>query len=285
MTGLRLRKILSGLLLWTALGALPPAHGDEVPYVQSPTNVVDAMLSLAEVGPQDFVVDLGSGDGRIVIAAAKRYGARGLGIELDDTLVAESRASAAREGVSDRVAFLQQDIFVADFSDATVVTMYLLPEANLQLRPRILLELRPGTRIVSHDWDMADWPPERQVVVQAPEETVGPRKESTVYLWIVPARVAGYWRGTLTGPQGEEPVLIEVLQRFQNVSATMWLPHWHMAGSGHIPGDSVSVSLERSGVPGFGPLRFTLRAAEGRLEGEAVDGHQRYALRATRILN
>ena len=150
-----------------------PAHADEVPYIQTPGNVVDAMLAIAEVGPKDYVVDLGSGDGRIVIAAAKQYHARGLGIDYDRTLITESRANAAREGVSDRARFLQQDIFLADFRDATVVTMYLLPEVNLEIRPLILFGLRPGTRVVSHDWDMGDWEPDRRVVVAAPEKTIG----------------------------------------------------------------------------------------------------------------
>ena len=279
------RMFLGLLLLWIALGALPSAHGDGVPYIQSPTSVVDAMLAIAGLGPQDYVIDLGSGDGRIVIAAAKRYGARGLGIDYDSSLIAESRASAMREGVSDRVTFLHQDIFDADFSDATVVTMYLLPEINLQLRPRILLELRPGTRVVSHDYDMGDWVPERQVLIQAPRKPVGPKKESAVYLWIVPARIAGHWRGTLAGPQGEESLLIEFQQRFQNASATLWLPRWYMAGDGRIRGETVSLSLRRVGVLGPGPLHFTLRVAEGRIEGEAVDRDQRYVLRATRLIN
>jgi SAM-dependent methyltransferase len=270
-------------LLWIGLGALPVAHGDGVPYIQSPAGIVDAMLGIAGVGPQDYVIDLGSGDGRIVIAAAKRYGARGLGIEYDGALVTESRANAVRDGVSDRVAFLHQNIFDADFSDATVVTMYLLPEVNLQLRPRILFELRPGTRIVSHDYDMGDWEPERQLFLKAPEKPVGAKKESSVYLWIVPARIAGYWRGTLTGPQGEEPVLIDVQQRFQNASATMWLPRWYMSGSGRIRGETLSLSLRRVGVLGPGPLQFALRAAASRMEGEALDGDQRYVLRATRV--
>jgi SAM-dependent methyltransferase len=279
-------RALRGLLpLCLALGAHPAAHGDGVPYIQSPTGIVDAMLAIAGVGPQDYVVDLGSGDGRIVIAAAKRYGARGLGIEYDSALVTESRANAVREGVSDRVAFLHQNIFDADFSDATVVTMYLLPEVNLQLRPRLLFELRPGTRVVSHDYDMGDWEPERQLFLKAPEKVVGARKESSVYLWIVPARIAGYWRGTLAGPQGEEPVLIDIQQRFQNASATMWLPRWYMAGDGRIRGETVSLSLRRVGLLGPGPLHFTLRVAEGRIEGEAVDGHQRYILHATRLMN
>lgn len=279
------RAVPGLLLLWITLGMLPSAHGDGVPYIQSPTSVVDAMLAIAGVGPQDYVIDLGSGDGRIVIAAAKRYGARGLGIDYDSALIAESRANAVREGVSDRVTFRHQDIFDADFSDATVVTMYLLPEINLQLRPRILLELRPGTRVVSHDYDMGDWAPERQVLVNAPRKPVAPNRESAVYLWIVPARIAGYWRGTLAGPQGEEPLLMEFQQRFQNASATMWLPRWYMAGDGRIRGETVSLSLRRVGPLGPGPLHFTLRVAEGRIEGEAVDKDQRYVLHATRLIN
>ena len=278
--------VLLGMVLCTlVLGALLSAYADEVPYIPSQANVVDAMLSIAEVGPQDYVVDLGSGDGRIVIAAAKRYGARALGIELDRTLVAGSRANAAREGVSDKVTFLHQDIFDADFHDATVVTMYLLPEVNLQLRPRILFELRPGTRIVSHDYDMADWEPERHLVIPVPGKTVGLRQESTIYLWIVPARIAGYWRGTLTGPQGEEPVLIEFLQRFQNASATIHLRNSSMAGSGRIQGEAISLSLRRQGISESKLLRFTLRVAEGRIQGEAIEGGQRYVLRATRLMN
>ena len=149
--------VLHLLMLGIALGMLTPAHADEVPYVTTPTAVVDAMLSIAGVGAEDYLVDLGSGDGSIVIAAAKQYHARGVGIEYDGTLIAESRESAAREGASEWVEFLQQDIFASDFHNATVLTMYLLPEVNLDLRPRILFELRPGTRVVSHDWDMGDW--------------------------------------------------------------------------------------------------------------------------------
>ncbi|HEX7511946.1 MAG TPA: class I SAM-dependent methyltransferase [Candidatus Methylomirabilis sp.] len=242
------------------------------------------MLAIAEVGPQDYVIDLGSGDGRIVIAAAKRYQARGLGIDLDNWLIAESRANAAREGVSDKVEFLHEDIFLADFRAATVLTMYLLPEVNLELRPRILFELRSGTRVVSHDWDMGDWEPDRRLVVEAPDKPVGPEKESTVYLWIVPAHIAGYWRGVLAGPGGEESVVIEFAQRFQNASANVWLRRWTLAGSGRILGDNISLNLHRSTwMPGSKPLSFTLRVADGRLEGEALDDGQRYVLRATRL--
>jgi len=282
----RIRAVLGVLVVGVALGVLPPAHADEVPYVPTPTSVVDAMLSIAGVGPQDYVIDLGSGDGRIIIAAAKQYRARGLGIDYDQTLVAQSRANAAREGVSDKVKFLHQDIFASDFRDATVLTMYLLPEVNLELRPRILFELRPGTRVVSHDWGMGDWEPDDRLVIQTPGKTVAPLQESTIYLWIVPARIAGYWRGRLAGPHGEEPVVIEFVQRFQTASANVWLRRFILAGSGRIRGDSLSLSLERSPwMPGSAPLSFTLRVAAGRIEGEAVDGDQRYLLRARRLVD
>jgi len=277
------RWVLGALVATLAL--VSAANADEVPYIRTPTNVVDAMLSIADVGPRDYVVDLGSGDGRIVIAAAKRYQARALGIDYDRTLIVESRANAAREGVSDRVEFLHRDIFLADFRDATVVTMYLLPEVNLELRPRILFGMRPGTRVVSHDWDMADWEPERRLVVQAPDKTVGLLKQSTIYLWIVPARIAGYWRGTLAGPEGEEPVVLDFAQRFQKTSATLWLRRWTLPGTGRLRGDKLSLTVERSPwMPDTPPLSFTLRVADGRLEGEAADGAQRYVLRATRLV-
>jgi len=277
---------LTVLLLAVALGASSPARADEVPYVPTPANVVDAMLAIAEVGPQDYVVDLGSGDGRIVISAAKQYRARALGIDYDRTLIDKSRETAAQEGVSDRATFLFQDIFASDFRDATVVTMYLLPEVNLALRPRLLFDLRPGTRVVSHDWDMADWEPDGRLVIQTPGKTVWPMTASTVYLWIVPARVAGYWRGTLTGPHGVEPVVIEFQQRFQNASASVWLGQWSLAGTGRLRGESLSLTLERSPwLPDTAPLLFSLRVVGGRIEGEAVDGTQRYVLRASRLVD
>jgi SAM-dependent methyltransferase len=275
---------LTVLLFAVAAGMSPPARADEVPYVSTPPNVVAVMLAIAEVGPKDYVVDLGSGDGRIVIAAAKRYGARALGIDYDRTLIDKSRETAAREGVSERATFLFQDIFTSDFRDATVVTMYLLPEVNLALRPRLLFDLRPGTRVVSHDWDMADWEPDRRLVIKTPGKTVWPLEESTVYLWIVPARVAGYWRGTLNGPQGTEPVVIEFQQRFQNASARVWLGQWSLAGAGRLRGERLSLTLDLSPwMSDTAPLHFSLRVVGSRLEGEALDGNARYILRASRL--
>ena len=264
---------------WLLALALLPLHAsaDQVPYVPTPMNVVDAMLSLANVGPKDMVFDLGSGDGRIVIEAARRYGARAVGIELDPALVAKSQAAAKRAGVADRATFLRQDIFLTDFQQATVLTLYLLPDVNLQLRPRILFELRPGTRIVSHDWDMDDWEPDRTLVIEAPDKPIGGTPESRIYLWTVPARLAGQWRGTLSGPQGEEPV--------RTLSATLWLPRASMAGEGRLQGAAGTLRLKRSGPLGPGSLEFRLRSADGRIEGEALDGAQRYVLKAKRILN
>ncbi len=173
-----------------AMAALPMVAranevGDfDVPFVTTPQNVVEAMLELAGVGPSDRLIDLGSGDGRIVITAARRWGTPGLGYEIDPRLVSIARQNARREGVSDTARFTVDDIFVADLSSATVITMYLLPDVNLRLRPR-LRALRPGTRLVSHDWDMGDWPAQRTIEVEAPEKRVGLRKVSRLMLWTV----------------------------------------------------------------------------------------------------
>jgi len=156
--------------------------GVEVPDVRTPPEVVIEILRLAGVGPADVVYDLGSGDGRIVIAAARDFGARGVGIELDPGLVAESARNARRAGVAERTRFLQQDIFVADTSEATVVTLYLSPDVNLRLRPKLLSQLKPGSRIVSHDFPIGDWQPARVVNFEGPERT------HVLSLWIVPPR-------------------------------------------------------------------------------------------------
>jgi SAM-dependent methyltransferase len=157
----------------------------DVPFVVTPDNVTREMLKLAGVKASDYLIDLGSGDGRIVIVAAKQFGARGLGVEIVPDLVEKSRDHARKAGVADRAEFRVQDLFATDLSRATVITMYLLPDVNLQLKPR-LQRLKPGTRIVSHDWDMgADWPPDRTVEVDAPDKPIGREKKSRLHLWIV----------------------------------------------------------------------------------------------------
>ena len=193
--GVDRRAAVAGLAAaCSALAGIGPqgarAAGEEVPFVTTPDNVTIAMLRLAGVNAQDYLIDLGSGDGRIVITAARLFGARGLGVEIVPELVERSREAAKRAGVADRVEFREQDLFATDLSKATVITMYLLPEVNLQLRPR-LLALAPGTRIVSHDWDMGDWRPDRTVVVEAPDKKVGREKSSRLHLWTVPVRANG----------------------------------------------------------------------------------------------
>ncbi len=166
------------LSLVTLSAAQQPKRTPDIHFVPSPEEVVDEMLRLADVGKNDIVYDLGSGDGRIVIAAARRFGAQGVGIDLDPKLVAQATRSAQEAGVSDRVKFIEGDIFEADLSNATVVTLYLLTSINERLRPKLLKELRPGTRVVSHQFRMGDWQPEREIVVDY----------RPLFLWRVPKR-------------------------------------------------------------------------------------------------
>jgi SAM-dependent methyltransferase len=154
----------------------------DVPYVPTPPEVVAEMLRLANVKADDVVYDRGCGDGRIVITAVKEYGARGVGIDIDPERIKESNENARKAGVAERVTFKVQDLFETDLSRATVVTLYLLPEINLKLRPKLLRELKPGTRIVSHSFDMGDWKPERVVKVNAGGV------ERTIYYWTMPAK-------------------------------------------------------------------------------------------------
>jgi SAM-dependent methyltransferase len=154
----------------------------DVPYVQTPDPVVDLMLKMASVTGEDVVYDLGCGDGRIVITAARKYGARGVGVDIDPKRIRESNANARKAEVTDRVTFLRQDLFKTDLREATVVTLYLLPEINLKLRPKLFKELRPGTRVISHDFDMGDWKPEKT------EKVMDGGAEHTVYYWTIPEK-------------------------------------------------------------------------------------------------
>jgi protein-L-isoaspartate O-methyltransferase len=164
-----------------------------VPFITTPDDVVERMLEMAGTRADDFVVDLGSGDGRIVITAARKYGARGLGIELDDKLVQASRENARRAAVAERVHFVQGDVLLTDFSRASVVTVYLLPELIGQLQTRFVDQLKPGTRIVSHSFGMAGWRPDRSMTMKVTKPHAGQGDESSLYLWIVPANVRGSW--------------------------------------------------------------------------------------------
>jgi precorrin-6B methylase 2 len=203
-------------------------EGKDVVWVPTPQVVVDKMLDMAKVTPQDFVIDLGSGDGRTVITAAKR-GARALGIEYNPDMVELSKRNAEKEGVADRASFMKADLFETDFSNATVITMFLLPEINLKLRPRIL-RLKPGTRIVSNTFTMGDW----QADETAELARAGGCENSwcTALLWIVPARVAGTYRL----PQGE----LTFKQRFQMLSGSLRTEGKTFALQGRVNGEEIA---------------------------------------------
>ena len=186
----------------------------DVVYVPTPQIVVDEMLSMAKVGPNDFVIDLGSGDGRMVITAAKNFGARGFGVDLSDDLLEESNKTARAQGVADRANFIKQNLFETDLSPATVITSYLLPEMNQKLRPK-LLSMKPGTRVVAHDYNMGDWHSDLQKTIEVPEKKVGDAGKSYIYLWYVPAKIAGRWQSQIS--TGAQPVNweFEFDQRYQ----------------------------------------------------------------------
>jgi SAM-dependent methyltransferase len=210
-----LKKVLFIFLLFAL-----PAHAQPqawswddgtVPYVQTPMEIVERMLRMAQVKKDDYVIDLGSGDGRIIIEAAKR-GARGLGVDLDPNLVKHATENAQRAGVADRTQFLVKDIFETDLSAATVVAFYLLPEFNAKLLPR-LLALKPGTRIVSHDGGIGDWPADETLEMRAPEKAVGVGGVSRVELWIVPADASGTWTSEVPAHGGKWK--LQIKQKFQ----------------------------------------------------------------------
>jgi SAM-dependent methyltransferase len=205
--------ILASPGLWA--GGYAQTRAPDVVYVPTPQDVVDEMLRLAGVTKDDVVYDLGCGDGRLVITAAQRFGARGVGIDIDPQRVRESHVNAREAGVADRVQFFQQDLFTADIRDATVVTLYLLSKLNVELRPKLLSDLPPGTRIVSHDFDMAEWRPDQTVRVK------GPSRQHVVYYWVIPANVDGLWRVHVPAPTAAQPYLLRLQQQYQEVRGTV----------------------------------------------------------------
>ena len=262
---------LAAALMVAAMPALSPAAEQhafaDVPYVPTPEVVVDAMLKLAGIGPKDFVIDLGSGDGRIVIAAAKKQGARGFGVEIDGALVARARSEAQRQGVADRVQFLEQNLFITDISRATAMTLYLYPRLLMQLRPRFFSELKPGTRIVSHDFDMEDWQPDTKLTVPVPDKPYGPPR-SEVYLWIIPANAAGVWHWRMpAGSAGVEHEL-NLTQTFQMLAGQPRVGGrpGRLEG-GRMRGDEIRFILAAD-VDG----RAVRQEYTGRISGDSISG-------------
>ena len=248
------------LLMCAALGVTAGAHAQfnfDVPYVPTPPVVVEEMLRLADVRAEDFVIDLGSGDGRVVIAAVKKFGARGIGVDLDPDRIQESEYNAGVAGVTDRVEFQRQDLFKFDISRASVITMYLLPSVNTRLRPRLLSELKPGTRIVSHDFDLGDWAPDAKSTVR-----------KNVFLWIVPAKVEGRWRIELDAQVGVRQYDLELKQKYQELDGLVRYGKkigglWN-AG---LRGDRLRFTIVDDGGEIDSNLYF-----EGRIVNEVIEG-------------
>ena len=190
----------------------------DVPYVPTPMNVARTLLNLGSVGSDDFLIDLGSGDGRIVITAAKEYGARGFGVDLNEELVALSKNNAVAEGVDKKVNFFVRDIFKTDIRAASIVSMYLLNEVNIQLRPKLLAELKPGSRVVSHDFHLGDWRPDKMVHLGTRKSY---RDDTHLYLWIIPAKVAGWWQWRLSLSGEEHTFDLNLNQNYQNINGVV----------------------------------------------------------------
>jgi len=234
------------------------------PFITTPPEVVARMLQLAGTGPQDYVIDLGSGDGRIIIAAAREHGARGLGIELDAKLVEQARDNAQRAGVAERARFEEGDALKADLAQASVVTIYLLPFLLDQLQPRLLRQLRPGARVVTHAFAFKGWKPDRAETVRISARHEGQGDESRVYVWIVPAQVRGTWQA----PGGWR---LRIQQNFQEIEVE--------AAQDGKPLAVSTARLEGMALFFAAPdFSFRGRAAGSRLTGELQRGGARAPL-------
>jgi hypothetical protein len=247
------------------------------PYVPSPQSVVSDMLRYADVGPQDFLIDLGSGDGRIVLTAAKVFGARGFGVEIKDDLVRQANEAAQKEGVADRVRFLKQDLFKTDVSQATVITMYLLPDTVNLLKDKFLNELRPGTRIVSHDYPLTGWIPEKYVQMDLEDKVqISGVTTTLIYLYIVPARVDGRWSAKMPPAVSSRPATLQLRQQLTRVSGSLLVDGKDLPlEEFKLRGDRISFRL--SGRPG----EFSGQVKGRSIEGEMVSGRSRAPWSAT----
>lgn len=254
-------------------GDLPVA-----PYIPSPESVVTDMLELAGVGPDDYLIDLGSGDGRIVLTAATVFGAGGLGVEIREDLVALSNHAAQAQGVADRVTFRNQDLFDTDISRASVLTMYLLPETVNRLKGKLLRELEPGARILSHDYPIEGWEPERFVQMNLDDKIpVTGVTRTNLYLYRVPAHVAGRWRVSLPVEFGLGELALDLTQEVTRIAGTV-----SVAGDRHPIDDAALNGRQLSfHVPALDAM-FSGEVSDGGIRGDAVVGPQFGLWRATR---
>jgi len=248
------------VILALGLGGSAPSQSrvPDVHYEPTPQLIVEEMLKMAEVKRDDVVYDLGCGDGRFVITAAKKYGARGEGIDIDPARIKDSNRNARIAKVQDKVKFTEKDLFETDIREATVVALYLLPELNLQLRPTLLKDLKPGTRIVSYEFDMGDWQPDK----------MGRIGQKRFYFWVVPADVAGKWRFSFPSGKGEEQFGLSLTQKFQEIDGWITTPVSTVSPlEAYVIGDRIGFLLRYQPPGKQVEMRFS-----GRVQGNTLNG-------------
>lgn len=270
---MKLANVLGNVaMMLCAVTALPAAaqegRGDVV-YVPTPQIVVDTMLQMAKVGPKDYLIDLGSGDGRIVITAASKYGASGFGVDLDTYLLKLANQNAQKAGVADKVHFVEENLFMTDLSKATVISTYLLPEMNLKLRPK-LMALKPGTRIVAHDYHLGEWDPDEQRELSVPEKKVGEPGISYVFSYVVPARVPGKWQSLVNLGGRDMPLEFDLQQDFQEIEGKVEIRDRSVDLRGRIMGERIRMIA--GGRNGVARHEFTGQISGGVIKGTLLVG-------------
>ncbi len=258
---------VAGMAAWMAAAPSWAQTGKgDVVYVPTPQIVVDEMLGMAKINANDYLIDLGSGDGRFVITAAKKHGAKALGVDLDTVLLKVANDNARKENVSDRVTFREQNLFETDITAATVVSTYLLPEMNLKLRSKIM-RLKPGTRVVAHDYNMGDWYPDEQKTLVVPEKKVGNAGISYIFYWVVPALAAGKWQSTINLGGKDVPYEFDMEQFFQNIDGEARAGGATGDMRGKMTGEQVKFSLT-----GKGAQKIERHEFQGQMAGESITG-------------
>jgi hypothetical protein len=271
----------AALALSGAAGGADKVPVNAGPYVPSPTSVVADMLTLAEVGPKDFVIDLGSGDGRIVLTAAKVFGARGFGVDINEKLVKEANEAAKLQGIADRASFTVQDLFKTDISKATVLTMYLLPNTVNMLKDKLLAELRPGTRIISHDYPLSGWIPEDTKQFDLEDKVLITGVTTTIiYVYKVPAKIEGDWIANVPAAISKQPIALRLdRQRVARIAGSARIAGKDvLLNEGKIRGEQVQFSF----YAGERNFQFTGTARDGKMEGTVEGGGARAAWSAAR---
>lgn len=278
------RRLLAAFPLMALAPATVLSQRDAAPYVPTPWPIVDAMLDLAQVGRDDLLTDLGCGDGRLVVTAAKRFGARGFGVDIKPELVALANRNAAQAGVADRVRFEQRDLFQTDLRDTTVLTLYLLPKIVVELVPRIVAQMPAGARVVSHDYGLTPWPPERRVELDVPEkEPITGSTYTVLYLYVVPARLAGVWRLELPAFLASQPARLVIAQEMFRAAATLTIgSRTAEVEEIVVRGDRVQMLLPPLTKGAMRPL-LEGRVQDGSLEGTLESAQGRGTWRASRV--